>query len=195
LIDSETHNFSNALKINFECLKDDQINIQGKNCIGEIFGPLDELIIHDFTFEIEKYLYDSNLSKTVVKRTFLLIIEGLQNILRHGHHHGVSPIYGGCLVTENEDEIQVYCMNNIRAEEKVKIQDLIKEINSLPHEALKAKYINVLSTGTISERNGAGLGLMTIRLKAGKPIGCFFCDIDENSHSFTMFCIIDKMFS
>ncbi|MBU2018269.1 MAG: hypothetical protein KJ941_01375 [Bacteroidetes bacterium] len=181
--------------MNFEHLKDAQVKIQGKNCIAEIFGILNEDKIHEFALEVEKYLFELNLTKTAIKRTFLVVIEGLQNILRHGHFLEDKPKVGGCLVVENEGTIEVFCMNNIRANEKSNIELIIKEINNLSPEELKANYIDELSTGNMSERNGAGLGLMTIRLKAGKPIDCFFYNINEEWHGFAMVCAIDKEFS
>ena len=181
-----------VLKMNFEQLKDAQVKIHGKNIIGVTFGPLSEDNIHEFAMVVEKALYDLHFSKTAVKRCFLVVIEGLQNILRHGHNEGGSDIEGGCLVVESESGIEIYCMNQVRSTEKDRLIEMIAQFNNLEVEELKSRYLEELSTGEISQKNGAGLGLMTIRLKSGKPLKCYFYNIDEEWQGFAMVSSIDR---
>ncbi len=146
----------------------------------------------DFSDEITNKLielseYNINnidtLSKMKKKASFLMA-ECFQNIVRHGEslegkRHAASD--EGFFLTKNWHDIYYITSGNLI--ENSKIADLerqLEKVNSLDRDELKALYREVLENEEISDKGGAGLGLIEMARKSGQKLEYVFKDFDEH---------------
>lgn len=178
----------NQLLVGQKALKENTI-------IEKYFGVVDETHIHEFAVQVEEELLIRDLSKTVIKRAFLIVIESLQNIFNHGNRgdRGTDPL-GGCVVSETDQLVKITILNRISEAEANNVVDFIDKINPLEEEQLKNKYLRTLANGQFSKKHGAGLGLITIRLKSGNPIVYNLIGLEKGYFAIMLVASIPKRF-
>ncbi|HAN76806.1 MAG TPA: hypothetical protein DCQ31_02995 [Bacteroidales bacterium] len=131
---------------------------------------------------LDKYSDASN----VKKKVYFIMMEGLQNITRHQDH--AQPQLNeqsGVFFFQKKNRRYYITTGNII--ENNKIADLkvqINVINSLDAEELKKYYKETLTTGRISAKGGAGLGLIEMARKSGQKLMYDFAPVDENTSYF-----------
>ncbi len=127
----------------------------------------------------------------IKKRIFTILVEGLQNVTRHqeidGQEAATDPNQAGIFIIQNHNGKYYITTGNPIL--KVNIPALIKQlekINSLDSESLKLFYKEVLNNDKISNKGGAGLGLIEMARKSGNKLDFDFSDINDNYSYFYM---------
>jgi hypothetical protein len=108
-------------------------------------------------------------SNVVVKtRIFSIIVECLQNICKHGADDLVhSEIKPGILLISKHNKTAVISVGNLIPNADVNtLTQKIDDLKKMSKDELKAHAKNVLQTGRLSAKSGAGLGLITIIRKS-----------------------------
>ena len=112
-----------------------------------------------------------NDNNTVLKnRIFSIIVECTQNICKHGADDTIhSEIKPGIILIGKDGKTPVISTGNLiyNSEVDLLIQK-IENLKKLNKEEMKAHAQNVMLTGTLSAKSGAGLGLITILRKSEK---------------------------
>lgn len=192
MMNADHKTMESILQANLEEILSGHEKLHGLSPFASIFGVINDEEIHVFAEKVEAQLYDEGISKTTVKRVFLVIVEGLQNILKHGTTTDQEKKLGACLVFEKEDEFQVYVLNHLRKEDQQKLKKRLEHINGLDVDGVKVEYMRVLNNGYMSEKSGAGLGFLTMRMKTLNAINSYFYEIDNDLSGFVMNVRIDK---
>ncbi|MFT4526037.1 MAG: hypothetical protein ACI9FU_002174 [Granulosicoccus sp.] len=117
------------------------------------------------------------------KSFFLIIVEMLQNISRHAYD--VVDRSGIFMITEDEGKIGVQAGNIVSTKDKNFLDGKIKELNELDPLDLKKLYKTTLREGSLSEKGGAGLGLIEVARKTLAPMIGRFDELGNDSHFFT----------
>ncbi|HPW66231.1 MAG TPA: SiaB family protein kinase [Salinivirgaceae bacterium] len=116
-------------------------------------------------------------SARIKKRVFSIMVESLQNITRH---QDVVDEHQGLFAIEQKDgNYFVTTVNHIFNSNIEHVDGLLKKIQSLQAEDLKLYYKEVLTENEISEKGGAGLGLIEIAKKSNNKISYHFHKIDD----------------
>lgn len=112
----------------------------------------------------------SGLGKSKKKVSFLMA-ESFQNIVRHGlRDKEEKKIPGSFGITNREGEIHIFSANHITNKQGEDIKEKLSNVNELNPDELKIYYRRILSDGEFSEKGGAGLGLIEMARKSGKPL-------------------------
>lgn len=123
----------------------------------------------------------------VKKRIYSIMVEGLQNITRHQDAAiGVEKVEEGfgIFVIQKVDNLYFITTGNIVENDAIPhLKALIDKINKLNKEELKAYYKKVLIDGSLSDKGGAGLGLIDMARKSGNKLFYNFRKVD-NVHSY-----------
>ncbi len=146
-----------------------------------------------FTHGISKKiltLADINIQKTLgqstfQKRIYYIMVEGLQNITMHqeGPSDFLEKYPGIFAIQRFKDFYYITTGNLIKNENIPPLKAKIDQINSLDKEELKKLHKEILRTGAISEKGGAGLGLIEMARKSGhKLISSFELVNDKYSY-------------
>lgn len=143
------------------------------------FGYFSQDFVNNLVEEIEARLLESGEKKSVVKRIFSILVEGLQNIRLHGERDSDGEQTSFFIITQSEQKYCIYLGNLVFNINIDKIKERIEQVNALNEEEVKQLYLSVLTNGIISSRGGAGLGYITMAIKSKNKIEGFFKSIDE----------------
>jgi len=134
--------------------------------------------------ELSEYNIDNidSLSKMKKKASFLMA-ECFQNIVRHGEsldgkvHASTNE---GFFLTKNWQDTYYITSGNLIENSKIEnLERQLEKVNSLDKDELKALYREVLENEEISDKGGAGLGLIEMARKSGQKLEYVFNDFDE----------------
>jgi len=143
-----------------------------------------------FTHNITKKiltLADINIQKavpfsTIQKRIYYIMVEGIQNITRHQDEIiEKNDKYPGIFaIQKQKDRYYVTTGNLVLNEKKEELKGKIKQINNLEKDELKKFHKEILRSGVISNKGGAGLGLIEMARKSGNKLVSSFELINED---------------
>ncbi len=177
--------------INTERIVNDNMSKGFVQAVFLHYGEIHQDFINNATELIEENLISAGERKPTVKRIFSILIEGLQNVFIHGEEFD-SLKTGLLQVIKNDEAYRVimgnFCMNN--SIEKITYN--LNKLNEMDEEAVKEFYIESLNNGLISEKGGAGLGFITMRMKSKSKIHFHFDPIDDNLSFFSFYCDTEK---
>jgi len=134
------------------------------------FGELNSEKISSITIKTEEFLINKGEIKKVVKNLFNSLIEGLQNIINHGESSSSGGQLSYSIIGEQKNQYVITLSNLINNDKIKKISSSIDRLNKVDYAGLKAIYIETLTNGEISEKGGAGLGLITMAMKSKNKI-------------------------
>lgn len=137
-----------------------------KKIIVSHTGELDQRKINTLSSLVEAQLEYLRVNKTTTKKIFNIVIEALQNINLHGEKVISDLSLNYLLVGKNVNEFTVYAGNVIPNDAVKNLEERLKRIQSFSTFELKKQYMDVLTNGSLSEKGGAGLGFLTMALKA-----------------------------
>ena len=138
----------------------------------------------------ERNLDSSGEESTIKKRIFNVMVEALQNIVKHsdevktperGKHHAAIFLIGN-----EESRYSIMSGNPVRKEHVEALKASLEKINGLDKDGLKELYKDIMKNSTLSEKGGAGLGFVDMARKSGEKLEWSFVDVDDE---FSFFCL------
>ncbi|MDD2564407.1 MAG: SiaB family protein kinase [Salinivirgaceae bacterium] len=149
-------------------------------------GVFSHDIMKMFTSMTENNMDKQNEDKSVRRKVFHVMVECLQNMTKHSDDYDFNDRIGNGLfiVGKKEGFWNIITANKIH---KSKIEDLrqsIETINSLSQEGLKDMDKKQIKEGSLSEKGGAGLGLIDIARKTGRKLDYQFLPLDDKENYF-----------
>lgn len=148
-------------------------------------GPVDSSGMEGLLALAEKSSAASG-GRTMMKRIGNVLIECLQNVMRHGliEEDGFTQLY---LTLESTPlGFQVQCGNMVDTEMRDHLSSRLAEINGMEEDTLRKTYIETLCNGELSEKGGAGLGLLSLAKKASGPVDYRFDSQNDGRELFTL---------
>ncbi len=160
----------------------------------------DDVIILSFSGDLTKELLNSLLSitehrletmkgkKQDKKKFYYLLVEYLQNVYRHMELPAERLKYDSVMLfcSTGNNNYGIRTGNYIFNSSIDKLEERIKKINAMTADELQANYLDQLSGNDISDKGGAGLGLIDIARKSGEKIGFSIERMNDNYSWFTM---------
>ncbi len=144
----------------------------------------------NFTQNITKSILDlaqinlrTGIAKSSIqKRVYFIMMEGMQNITRHQGLIGDKEIEmpGIFAIQKRGSNYYVTTGNLIKKENVVGLKSKLEQLNLLEPAQLKLLHKEILVSGHISNRGGAGLGLIEMARKSGRKLNFDFNEIDDN---------------
>jgi len=117
-----------------------------------------------------------------------VLIECLQNVIYHTRSHPSSGGFNECLLelaSENQT-IQVRIGNYIRHEETDGLKQKLEQYNGFDDKKLRQTYLDILEKGEISDRGGAGLGLLRMLRETANPLNWNFVRVNPDFDFFSL---------
>ncbi len=156
------------------------------------FGVFTQDLIHTLASSTEELMYSNGDDRKTVKRVFSLLIEGLQNIRLHGEKDEHDRQLAFLFLAKNSDYYTVSFGNIILSDDRESLVRYLNRINNMDQKDLKELYIEILSNGFLSKKGGAGLGLLTMRLKSEENIKYVIEELDEHKDLFMVDIVIKR---
>ncbi len=163
-------------------------------------GEITHQITKAFTSLAENNMDKMSEDVTMKKKVFHVMVECLQNLSRHSEEEIASRDYQtglgapkgngifivGKLGDDNNSEYHVITGNPIDNDGIDDLRSLLEKINELDKDGLKEFYKKQMREGTLSNKGGAGLGLIDIARKTGEKLEYHFVTIDDSTSFFLL---------
>ncbi len=159
---------------------------EGEKDLVSYFGKFSTDLVGSFTDRTEEVMKNDKASKIVVKRMFSVMVEGLQNICIHGKEVPFGKIYGHILLIKKKEGYRVSFGNFVDSQMKKKLTQIIKKVNNMSAQELKEYYLKILGKGAFTDKNGAGLGIITIALKFNTEVQFTFKPINNDLYYYNL---------
>jgi hypothetical protein len=139
---------------------------------------------------VENKLESTEISNSVRKKLYNLLVESLQNL----YHHVDAPLaekdddssFGVFILSKMPDGYRISTGNFIQQEKTAMLKDKIDKINSLSPEELKDFYKFVLNNQKFSEKGGGGLGLIDMARKTANTLEYHFFEYNKDYAFFNL---------
>lgn len=124
------------------------------------------------------------------KKFYHILVECLQNVYHHmvdlKEEHGAEAMESTAIFMIGygpDNSYRIVTGNFISVDYIEGLRTKLEHINKLSPEELKAEYLQQLSTTELSEKGGAGLGLIDMARKSGQKLDFDFYHVSD-THSF-----------
>lgn len=162
---------------------------------GEITHQITKAFTSLAENKMDSYSEDANMKKKV----FHVMVECLQNLSKHAEEYtssdgafsGNGIFIVGRLGNDNQD-YQILTGNAVETDKVSDLKALLEKINQLDKDGLKELFKKQMREGSLSEKGGAGLGLIDIARKTGEKLEYNFIDLDDNISFFLLRTIITR---
>lgn len=123
----------------------------------------------------------------VQKKVYNIMIESLENVVRHASKSVEIP-YPAIFILAQDEEFHYVCTGNkIHNDDIPPLQAKLEKANSLDKEGLRNWYNEVLTNGEIpSDKDGAGLGIIDMAIKAKTKLHFEFTPINKSNSFFVL---------
>jgi hypothetical protein len=157
-------------------------------------GEVTQEITKTFTSLTEKSLSKSAESNAVQKKVFNVMVECLQNISKHADSLSDQDEErrGIVMVSKGDDSYNIITGNIIKNERVAGLQESLELINSLDKAGLSNLFKQQIKESTISDKGGAGLGLIDIAKKTGSKLTYQFKELNEQVSFFILTSTIKR---
>lgn len=163
--------------------------MQNKNIVlaykGNVSGDLFNCILQLAENKLDKIELRAKLKKKV----FNILVEILQNIYHHydelkaEDHEYYSVVF---LLSKVGKEYNIITGNHVMIERVEMLKERIDSINAMTPQELRAIYRERLNHGDVSEKGGAGLGIIDIVRKSGEKLVYDFKPINDDYSFFSL---------
>jgi len=135
-------------------------------------GPLDFEVINSLLKKLKKSSEFKDLNKITGKRVYFVVVECLENILKHAELElSENPATNSHItVRKINDKIIVDAGNPVSGDVKENIVQRLEGINNSDEKTLKSLYENKIRSELLNNEECAGLGFIQMALKSGNKI-------------------------
>jgi len=155
-------------------------------------GTFSQDLINSLVVRNEELMKSSGDKKAIVKRAFSILIEGLQNIRIHGRSDDQGNQLSFLIVAKAADR---YCLNFANLVDYSIIQSIesqIEKLNLMNADEVKELYTSVLTESGFSEKGGAGLGFITMKMKSNTKLNYSILPLDDRLYLFSLEILLER---
>lgn len=167
--------------------------------LNHILDPADILLIYEGKFNsqttksvllLAERNIDSIAEDPVIKRkVFNILVECLQNVVKHGEElensepGGTVPIL---MIGREQVQYIIITGNAMLTKNVADLKSRIDEINKLDKNGQKQLYKQIMRNNSMSEKGGAGLGLVDMARKSGEKLSYHFRNLNHKLSFFSI---------
>lgn len=166
------------LKI-FQDYRQDYVESNYKVIVSH-FGEFSQDLVNSLVESNDALMTSLGDSKIVRKRTFSILIEGLQNIRKHAEIDTNNKKVAFLIIAKSEQDYILNFGNIIFKTDSSEIINHINYINSLEEGNLKSFYLKELSENVLTQKGGAGLGFIIMKMKSGNELNPSIKALDDD---------------
>lgn len=151
------------------------------------FGEFNHEITKMFTSMKESDMERSGEEKKTKRRVYHVMVETLQNMNKHSDEISNQTIGNGLfMIGEREGNYFVITSNKVQNDKIEGLEAAIKEVNDATPDELKQMHKKQMREGRLSNKGGAGLGLIDIARKTENKLQYQFLPFDDEGSLFIL---------
>lgn len=136
---------------------------------------------------------DSMKEDLIIKRkVFNVMVECLQNIVKHSDERKEQYKTSVFFIGIKNGDYFICTGNLLEAENVPVLKAKLEQINSLDKEGLKNLQKELIKSGALSEKGGAGLGLIDIARKSGQKLEYSFDETESEDFFYSLYITIPR---
>lgn len=155
--------------------------LQKKKIILVFLGGFTQSLTKNILSLTEQRMNQLDEEQPIKKKVFNVMVECLQNICKHADEAEKPNDWmndGIFVIGKDPDGYFLVSGNFIKSDEVPTLEAKINYVNSLEKEDLARLYKTKLQATQLSEKSGAGLGLIDIARKSGQKLQYQFLKVD-----------------
>lgn len=164
--------------------------ISGQNILLTYNGNISHDVTLAFSELAEKYLFAENKKNNLPERVHIVMIECLQNISKYAYIENKGkvkpPGKGIFLVSHSDNGYRIMTGNVIENDKVGKLKSHLDKINSMNKDELKTLKSKQLLETELTEKGGAGIGLIEIARRTDQKIAYDFIPKGDNTSFFLL---------
>ncbi|WP_047447755.1 SiaB family protein kinase [Alistipes sp. ZOR0009] len=151
-------------------------------------GEFSHEITRMFTSMAESNMERNSEERSVQRKVFHVMVETLQNMNKHSDELSKTSHTGSGLfiIGKKNDTYYVITSNKVHAKHREHLENAIIEVNNATKEELKEMYKRQMKEGVLTEKGGAGLGLIDIARKTEEKLNYQFINLDDEFYFFIL---------
>ncbi|HNV52745.1 MAG TPA: SiaB family protein kinase [Tenuifilaceae bacterium] len=161
--------------------------MEKKEVLISHYGPLsyEEIgfLLNKMTAILDRYAFGI----TVKKKVYAAMVESLENIYKHQDLITGNTNYLPKFNLQLDDKYICLSVSNSVLNGKIfALKDRLNKVNLLDRNGLKEYYKEIILSGNVSQKGGAGLGIVNIAKVTENKLDYTFDEIDSNHSYFTL---------
>lgn len=150
-------------------------------------GEFSHEITKMFTSMAESDMEKNSEERSVQRKVYHVMVETLQNMNKHSDEIKERNIGNGLfIIGKKHDVYYVITSNKVAKNHKDHLEKALISVNSATAQELKEMYKRQIKEGSLSNKGGAGLGLIDIARKTGETLNYQFLPLDEENYFFIL---------
>ncbi|HCT29321.1 MAG TPA: hypothetical protein DIW31_00970 [Bacteroidales bacterium] len=150
-------------------------------------GEFSHEITKMFTSMAESDMEKNSEERSVQRKVYHVMVETLQNMNKHSDEIKERNIGNGLFIIGKKHDIYyVITSNKVAKNHKDHLEKALIAVNSASAQELKEMYKRQIKEGSLSNKGGAGLGLIDIARKTGETLNYQFLPLDEDNYFFIL---------
>lgn len=179
--------FYNHSKSSYAAIRDADDTEVLLNYIGEFEEPFSSSL----SSRLERIISEKVDNRQTVKRFFSVFVEAIQNIRLHGITDSKDEVHAGIIIYRTPTQLKANLLNIVSAKQADLLVSKYSQVNQMDRAALKKLYMEVMMHGELSNKGGAGLGIITIVLRSKNPCLCKVFPITDEYRIFESTISVD----
>ncbi|MEQ9438354.1 MAG: SiaB family protein kinase [Cyclobacteriaceae bacterium] len=164
-------------------------SMRDQNLILVYEGEFTQEITKSVLAMAERNMDSMGEDSSVKRKVFNVMVECLQNIVKHGEGYKIENEYeynAVFMIGKKGDEYIIASGNPLESNDIPGLKDRLDKVNSLDKDGLKQLYKEIIKNTTISEKGGAGLGFVDMARKSGSKLEYDFVEIEGGRSFFSL---------
>jgi len=150
-------------------------------------GEFSHDITKMFTSMAESDMEKNSEERSVQRKVYHVMVETLQNMNKHSDEIKERNIGNGLfIIGKKQDTYYVITSNKVAKNHKDHLENALISVNSASPQELKEMYKRQIKEGSLSNKGGAGLGLIDIARKTGETLNYQFLQLDDENFFFIL---------
>ena len=150
-------------------------------------GEFSHDITKMFTQMAESDMEKNSEERSVQRKVYHVMVETLQNMNKHSDEIKEGNIGNGLfIIGKKQDIYYIITSNKVAEQHKEPLERALNQVNAATKEELNQMYRKQIREGKLSDKGGAGLGLIDIARKIGEPLNYQFLQLDESNYFFIL---------
>jgi hypothetical protein len=150
-------------------------------------GEFSHDITKMFTSMAESDMEKNSEERSVQRKVYHVMVETLQNMNKHSDEIKERNIGNGLfIIGKKQDTYYVITSNKVAKNHKDHLENALIAVNSASPQELKEMYKRQIKEGSLSNKGGAGLGLIDIARKTGETLNYQFLQLDDENFFFIL---------
>ena len=159
--------------------------MEGEHIVVAYNGAIDEKLLEAVYSMMDKHMEEHKTPADKRKKLFHILVESLQNVFHHHEEIDIEMRTGFVIKCEG-DVYTIVTGNHVMNSDVDELKKKLEKVNSLSPAELRTHYQQTLASTELSQKGGAGLGIIEMARKSGNKLKYEITRVNDEYSFFTL---------